>query len=226
MRGTNGPSRWGPIRVRPLDPVDARGHTAAVGAAILEGRAPASARVAAHTRIVGRDDDLDQLDLVARRAFRESRPYLVSILAPAGTGKSRLLEEFLARLTAPLPDADVATAQCLPYGQRLTYWPMRALLLDLLDLPDDAGPAPIREATRAWLRTSTIPRPRPMPSCCRSTVGAGAEDATDRTAVFNAWRRAIELAALRHPLVLVVEDLHWSSDSLLDLVETILDATG
>ncbi len=205
-----------------LDPVDARGHTAAVGAAVLEGRAPASARVAAHTRIVGRDDDLDQLDLVARRAFRESRPYLVSILAPAGTGKSRLLEEFLDRLKVQFPDTDVATAQCLPYGQRLTYWPMRALLLDLLDLPTDTGPARIREATLAWLIRLDDQEAGADAELLSATVGAGAEDATDRTAVFNAWRRAIELAALRHPLVLVVEDLHWSSDSLLDLIETVL----
>ncbi len=205
-----------------LHPVDPRGHATSVGAATLEGRSATGGRVAAHTRIVGRDDDLDQLDLVARRAFRESRPYLVSILAPAGTGKSRLLEEFLARLTARYPDAEVATAQCLPYGQRLTYWPMRALLLDLLDLPDDAGPAPIRAATRAWLEDLDDPEAAADADLIGATVGAGAEDATDRTAVFNAWRRAIELAALRRPLVLVVEDLHWSSDSLLDLVETIL----
>src|SRR4030095_9862725 len=42
-----------------------------------------------------------------------------------------------------------------------------------------------------------------------------------RTALFAAWRTAIEVAARRSPLVLVFEDLHWSSDSLLDLVEGI-----
>ncbi len=53
------------------------------------------------TRLVGRDDDLAQLELVARRAFRERRPYLVSVIAPPGVGKSRLLEEFLDRLPEP-----------------------------------------------------------------------------------------------------------------------------
>ena len=60
----------------------------------------------------------------------------------------------------------IATAQCLPYGQRLTYWPMRSLLLRLLDLPDDSAPQQIRTrdaiggsrtlATRAWMRTAEL----------------------------------------------------------------------
>ena len=48
----------------------------------------------------------------------------------------------------------------------------------------------------------------------------------DRTALFAAWRVAIELAARRSPLVLVFEDLHWASDSLLDLVEFIMQPRG
>jgi class 3 adenylate cyclase len=41
---------------------------------------------------LGREHDLAQLDLVARRAFSERRPQLVTITAPAGTGKSRLVK--------------------------------------------------------------------------------------------------------------------------------------
>ena len=56
--------------------------------------------MAGRTPIFGRDADLAQMDLVARRAFEEQRPFLVSVIAPAGTGKTRLLEEFLDRLRA------------------------------------------------------------------------------------------------------------------------------
>ncbi len=88
--------------------------------------------------LVGREADMAQLELVAGRAFRERRPFLVSVIAAPGVGKSRLLEEFVDRLEANDPSVAVAIAQCLPYGQRLTYWPMRALLFDLLELsPDD-----------------------------------------------------------------------------------------
>ena len=66
--------------------------------------------------MVGRDDDLAQLELVARRAFSERRPFLVNLVAPAGTGKTRLVEEFLDRLPRLAPAARTAIAQCLPYG--------------------------------------------------------------------------------------------------------------
>jgi class 3 adenylate cyclase len=50
-----------------------------------------------HARLpfVGRENDLAQLQLAARRTIKEKRPSMVSVIAPAGTGKTRLGEEFL-----------------------------------------------------------------------------------------------------------------------------------
>jgi class 3 adenylate cyclase len=175
------------------------------------------------TPLVGRDDDLAQLELVARRAFGERRPYLVSLIAPAGTGKSRLVEEFIGHLDALASDAQVAVAQCLPYGQRLTYWPMRSLLLHLLgrtDAPDT--PEELREQIRAWLQRHGAERPGETADILAATIGASDTDVLDRPALFAAWRETLELAAVDRPLVLLIEDLHWSSDSLLDLIEFIL----
>jgi class 3 adenylate cyclase len=172
--------------------------------------------------LVGRNADVSQLELVARRAFEERRPFLVSLIAPAGTGKTRLLEEFLDRLPQVAPNARVVTAQCLPYGQRLTYWPMRALQLALLDLPDTTEPEQILEAARAWLQRAGAENPERTASMLAATIGASEAEVLDRSTLFDAWRTTIELAAAERPLVLVIEDLHWSSDSLLDLVEYIL----
>ncbi|HLX56758.1 MAG TPA: adenylate/guanylate cyclase domain-containing protein, partial [Ktedonobacteraceae bacterium] len=90
-----------------------------------------TARLVGRLPLIGRRQDLLQLDLLRMRTLEERRPQLVSIVAPAGTGKTRLLEEFLAQLDAA-DGFQVATARCLPYGQTLTYWPLRGLLTDLL----------------------------------------------------------------------------------------------
>src|SRR4029077_15328291 len=66
-------------------------------------------------------------------------------------GKTLLPEEFVDWLEANDPSVAVAVAQCLPYGQRLTYWPMRALLFDLLGLSPDAQPETTRAEIRHWL---------------------------------------------------------------------------
>jgi len=205
----------------PSRSVEVRGKGAALPARPLVGVA-VSEGSRRRTPLVGRDADLAQLELLARRAFSERRPFLVSIIAPPGIGKSRLLQEFLDRLPTIAADAEVALAQCLPYGQRLTYWPLRSLLLQLLDLDDDAPAERIRSGAEQWLRGLGDPEARRTAELLAATLGASEAEISDRAALFAAWRGAIELAGTAHPVVLVVEDLHWSSDTLLDLVEYIL----
>lgn len=43
-----------------------------------------------------------------------------------------------------------------------------------------------------------------------------------REKIFAATREIIELEALRHPLLLVFEDVHWSDPTSLDLIETLM----
>ena len=199
--------------------LDLKGKAQAVVARSVIGRATTTQ---VRTPLIGREMDLDQLELVARRAFSERRPYLVSLIAPAGTGKSRLVEEFIGRLGKAEPTPQVAVAQCLPYGQRLTYWPMRALLLGLLDLPDTFPPDEVLRRTRQWLEESGAEDPAGTAQILAATIGASDADVLDRPALFAAWRTTLELAAAQRPLILLIEDLHWSSDSLLDLIEFIL----
>jgi class 3 adenylate cyclase len=203
----------------PATTLRAKGKSDGVRAIELVGRKPAR-RV--RMPLIGRDDDLAQLDLVARRAFGERRPSLVSIIAPAGTGKTRLLEEFLERLPQHAPRAMVAVAQCLPYGQRLTYWPLRAVLFRLAGIDERAVPSEVRERIAAWLAGSRLRDPTRVADLLAATVGAAEVEVTDRAALLQAWRGALEYAAARGPLVIVFEDLHWSSDSLLDLVEFVM----
>src|SRR5712692_7953651 len=142
----------------------ARGKSQPVAVRRLVGRAAGLAPP--HTALIGRDADLMQLELVAQRAFQEKRPFLVSVIAPAGVGKTRLVEEFLDRLPSSTPEATVAIAQCLPYGQRLTYWPLRAVLFRIVGIQEDAPPDRIRAAVAAWCH----------------------DEAIDRDALFGAWR--------------------------------------
>jgi len=209
----------------PVIPVEARGKSQPIRALALLGRAT-SPPVARRTPLIGRDPDLQQLELAARRALEEHRPFLVSVIAPAGVGKTRLLEEFLERLPTIEPRAAVAIAQCLPYGQRLTYWPLRGVLYRLIGVPEDAMPQAVRQAIRDWLEGSGLEALDREVELLAATVGAGETEVSDRSALLAAWRTFFEIAARRAPLVLVFEDLHWSSDSLLDLFEFVMQPRG
>src|SRR5438270_8193668 len=205
--------------------VEARGKAQPVRAFELLGRSTRRP-VATRTPLIGRDADLQQIELVARRALEEQRPFLVSVIAPAGVGKTRLLEEFLERLPALEPRAQVAIAQCLPYGQRLTYWPLRGVLYRLIGVSDDAKAHTVRQSIGAWLQGSGLEAMDREVELLAATVGAGETEVTDRSALLAAWRTFFEIAARRSPLVLVFEDLHWSSDSLLDLFEFVMQPRG
>ncbi len=204
--------------------IQAKGKSAPVRALPLLGRARRGP--VRRIPLVGRGHDLAQLELVAKRAFGERRPFLVSLIAPAGTGKTRLLEEFLDQLPASAPAAAVAVAQCLPYGQRLTYEPLRPVLHRLAGIEADAPPEIGRGALQTWVREHGIESPERTADLLAATIGLGETEVADRGVLFAAWRAAIEAASRRSGLVLVFEDLHWSSDSLLDLVEYVMQPRG
>ena len=76
--------------------------------------------------MVGRDRELATLTDAWRRAVDERTPHLVTLVAPAGVGKSRLVREFIERVRADGGRALVG--RCLSYGEGITYWPVRELV--------------------------------------------------------------------------------------------------
>jgi class 3 adenylate cyclase len=207
------------FRTDPIAGVDARGKGTPIQAGILAGRARAIPR---RLPMIGRDGDLAQLELVARRVVSGRRPFLASIVAPAGTGKTRLVEALLESLPELAPDVRVAIAQCLPYGQRLTYWPLRSMLGQLVGLDPDGPAAEVRATAVTWLREHGVDQPAAVAVALMATIGIGDADAIDRSELFAAWQTTLAAAASSGPVTLVLEDLHWSSDSLLDLLESIV----
>ena len=74
------------------------------------------------------------------------RVELVTLAGEAGIGKSRLVRE-LARLAAP--DAQVLIGHCPAYGDGVTYWPLREMVLQAVRGRDaDLGHAVDRRRAR------------------------------------------------------------------------------
>ena len=164
--------------------VEAKGKSAPITAREAVGRREPPKQLPQRPPLVGRAADLEQLQLVAKRAFSERRPSLVSLIAPAGTGKTRLLEEFLDWLAGFSPDARVATAQCLPYGQQLTYWPMRQILFTLAAVSEDAHPAELLPAVRQWL--ASVGADTEAAELLAATIGMSEIEVVDPSELFGA----------------------------------------
>ena len=82
--------------------------------------------------LVGRADELALLESEVDAAVRDRACRLVTVCAPAGVGKSRLAQELLARV-----DADVLSARCAPYGDGITFLPLRELLGEVAGSSND-----------------------------------------------------------------------------------------
>lgn len=83
--------------------------------------------------LLGREAELVRLHAAFRRAARDARASLVTIIGEAGIGKSRLAVEFAQSLGA---EAEVLTGHCPPYGDGITFWPLREIVVEAADGKD------------------------------------------------------------------------------------------
>jgi class 3 adenylate cyclase/tetratricopeptide (TPR) repeat protein len=183
-----------------VEQLELRGKTEATGAwrvVAVVPDAPGRTR-RFDTPLVGRDGELALLrQLLARVATRRSC-HLVTLLGAAGVGKSRLARELAATAGR---GTSVLVGRCLPYGEGITYWPLREILRSLHDVDGLAA---------ADLET------------LRAAAGEGSAVAgPDETA--HALRRLVEAKARDRTLVLAFEDIHWAEPAFLDLVEHVAD---
>jgi class 3 adenylate cyclase/tetratricopeptide (TPR) repeat protein len=179
------------------------------------------------TPFVGRRAELDLLWGEFERTLAQRSARLVTIVGEPGVGKSRFVAELAATVDAR-PDLVVwRQGRCLPYGDGITFWALGEIVKAQAGILESDGPgqvsAKLRTAVdalvpdpseREWLRARLAP-----------LVGVADPDAVkpERAELFTAWRRLIEAMASSHPLVLVVEDLHWADPAMLEFLSHLAE---
>ena len=165
---------------------------------------------------VGRDREMDVLERAYAEVEDRGEPRLVTILGDAGVGKTRIVREFWERLGGRSPETLRRTGRCLSYGQGITYWPLAEVLKEHLGILESDPP------TVALERLGS-----------REILGLtlGLDVAHDlhplaaRDRFQDAWVGFLEEMAAERPIVVLIEDIHWGEEQLLDLLERIVDDT-
>jgi predicted ATPase/class 3 adenylate cyclase len=167
--------------------------------------------------LVGRDREFGTLLETFGRTVAGKSCQLVSIIASAGVGKSRLAREFLSMLG---PRALVVQGRCLPYGEGITFWPMIGVLRDAAGIGLQASP-PEAEAKIAEL----LPEVGDAALVCdRLATLLGLGEATPgMQETFWAVRRLFEELGARQPVVVLFDDIQWGEQTFLDLLEYLAD---
>jgi predicted ATPase/class 3 adenylate cyclase/DNA-binding winged helix-turn-helix (wHTH) protein len=159
--------------------------------------------------LVGRETELGHLRETFARTCRESTCSLVTLVGPAGIGKSRLAAELRLELA---DQARVLVGRCLSYGEEISFWPLREMLVQAVGRDLEGGlPGLLADDPRAeWLTASVS-----------SLIGLGERRSLEEGTA--AARRLLECLAAQGPLVLIFEDVHWAAPALLDLVEQLAE---
>jgi class 3 adenylate cyclase/tetratricopeptide (TPR) repeat protein len=183
------------------------------------------------TPFVGREAELDLLRRLFDRTVTERTVALVTIVGEPGVGKSRFVGELSALLDARRELVTWRQGRCLPYGDGITFWALGEIVKAHAGILDSDGPARVAGKLKAAVE-ALLPGPSEaewLLARLAPLVGIADPEAAkpERTELFAAWRRFIEAIAAGHPLVLVVEDLHWADPAMLSFLEHLADrSTG
>jgi class 3 adenylate cyclase/tetratricopeptide (TPR) repeat protein len=177
------------------------------------------------TPMVGRDLEMTLLRGTFERSVHDRSVHLVTIVGEPGVGKSRLVAELFSYVDSLKDLVTWRQGRCLPYGEGITFWALgqiaKAQAGILESDPPEVAEAKLVESLRAlvqdegeqaWLRARVGP-----------LVGLSASATGDRVETFTAWRRYLEAIAATDPAVIVVEDLHWADEAMLEFTKHLTE---
>ncbi len=150
------------VRVEAVEPLELKGKREPVPAFRL---VTVDATAEAFTRhldapLVGRVREQQRLRAAFEDVVSERMCHMFTLLGPAGVGKSRLTEEFLA---VAGHTADILRSRCLHYGEDITYWPLVEILLAIGVEPGEVigtSPADTQLSFRKLIEGRTAERPQ------------------------------------------------------------------
>src|SRR5215216_6345389 len=159
--------------------------------------------------------ELQLFDWVFQRAVRTSTCHLLTVLGPAGVGKSRLVA---AAVDALDDAATVLSGQCSADVEGSSFWPVAEIVRRAAEIKTADSP---EQAETKLTELLGVPDAAQVADRLGRLIGLRPAPVTSEDAVW-AVRRFLEVLADRHPLVVVIDDLHWAQPALLDLIEQVV----
>ncbi len=173
---------------------------------------------------VGRDEELRTLKDAFGAVQRERKPRLVSVVGPAGIGKSRLAWEFEKYLDGVVDPVWWQLGRSPSYGDGITFWALGEMVRARANLAenDEEGTTRARvaemlarhspdEAERRWLEPAIL-----------TLLGIGGDNGASQQ-LFAAWRTFFERLAASGTVVMVFEDLQWADPGTVEFIDHLLE---
>jgi class 3 adenylate cyclase/tetratricopeptide (TPR) repeat protein len=172
---------------------------------------------------VGRDEEFRLLKDLFHSTGREQRTRLVSIIGPAGIGKSRLAWEFLKYLDGLVENVWWHHGRSPAYGEGITFWALGEMVRARCGLVETDAEATTRAKVAEVLaqHVSDPEERRWIEPALLALLGIGSAAGSEQ--LFAAWRTFFERLSGSGTVVLAFEDLHWADSGTLDFVDHLLE---
>jgi len=174
--------------------------------------------------LIGRKVEMAQLQ-EAIENLRQGEGAIFAIYGDAGTGKSRLIEEFKA--TLDLQKMQWREGHSYAYAQGISYFPLIDLLNRTLQIEEGDPPEQIKKKVESRIEALLGKKEGVVPYI-GSLLSLSYPEAERMSP--DSWKYHVQksiqtvLAALvqRAPTIICLEDLHWADPSSLELLRFVL----
>jgi class 3 adenylate cyclase/tetratricopeptide (TPR) repeat protein len=202
------------VEVAPVEPLTLKGKSEPVPAFRLLAASRERPTRRLESPIVGREAELSELGRAFELAETNRQCRLFTVFGTPGVGKSRLASEFVSSLRGR---ATILRGRCLSYGDGITFWPVAEMVRQAAGIEDGDGADSAREALGRLLEDPEDGLVQPL----LGVLGLAPARTSEET--FLALRVFFARLARRLPLAIVFDDIHWAEQTLLDLIEYLVD---
>jgi len=218
----------GYFRFEDLEPIHLKGKTTAVQVhkflSVKEQPRKIHRLHGLRAELIGRKAEMSQLSEAAQN-LKKGQGMVFSIIGAAGTGKSRLVEEFKASLD--LKEIQWQEGIALPYAQNIPYFPLMDLISKAIQIDESDSPQTVKAKLESSLEV-LIGEKQDIAPYIGSLYALAYPEVEEVSPEF--WKAELQKAILmvltalarRAPTVVCLEDLHWTDPSTLELVNFLL----
>gem|GEM_PF-809081 len=224
--------------VRETELASVRGVGEAVRAYLVEREKPRAFRLRARgvegveTRMIGRQSELARMRDALQTVAEDRELQVLTIVGDAGIGKSRLLDEFSSEVELSSAHATVFNGRASQWTRGLPFALVRDVFSLRFGIQDSDAPPEAREKFErgmsetfggdedALMRAHFVGHLTGLDFSASPHLAGILQDAKQvRGRAFHYAAEFFLRIALRSPVLLFLDDLHWADDGSLDFVD-------
>jgi class 3 adenylate cyclase/predicted ATPase len=245
----------GVFEVQPFEPLQLKGIAGPVQAYLVIAAKPRAFRMGrrgvegVETRVVGREAELNQLKGAFDQVVQDRQLRMLTVVGEAGIGKSRLIAEFEEWLELLPRQVYYFKGRAHPSMQTSPYSLVRDLFALRFQIHDSDTPPTVRQKLERGYAQA-------FPPALDREEGQGSQRTAEKAAHFLGHLLGFEFGSSEHlqtagpdarglhdqalvylrdffvalgndkPVVVLLEDLHWSDDSSLELIHQLQSSLG